>query len=147
MIDTDIWIGLFLLTAVLYLLKWFQCRNKNKVYRISADSLQRSKDVMLKVLPLVEDDSDHTLDASYLPYDKESVKSASKILAYYYWKKNQHTELNRVKNCFISLCRFQNRDLDQYAQERMQEREKVRLTREFECYITHSPFKASKNPE
>ncbi len=142
MLDTEIWVGLLSLTAILYLIKWMQSHKKSKVYRISPDSLRRSKEVLLRVLPLVEDGENETLDSTRLPYAKESVKSAAKILAYYYWKQNQHQELMRVKNCFISLSRFQNKDLDPDSQERLYTKEKQRLTREFNCYITHSPFKA-----
>jgi hypothetical protein len=142
--DMEIWIGLFALTAILYAAKWWQGNRKVTVYRISPQSLQRSKDVMLQVLPLVEDDKDSPLDLKRLPYSKESIKSAAKILAYYYWKENCHEELSRVKRCFISLSRFQNADLDPEARKRLQGGEKKRLTRELDYYLTHYPFKATK---
>ena len=142
--DMEIWIGLFALTAVLYVAKWWQGNRKVTVYRISPESLQRSKDVMLQVLPLVEDEQDSSLDAKRLPYSKENIKSAAKILAYYYWKENCHEELSRIKSCFISLARFQNADLDPAARRRLQEGEKKRLTRELDYYLTHYPFKATK---
>ncbi len=40
---------------------------KNTVYRISADSLKRSKEVMLTVLPLVEDGEEGPIDSCRLP--------------------------------------------------------------------------------
>lgn len=142
--DLEIWIGLFALTAVLYAAKWWQGNRKVTVYRISPQSLERSKEVMLQVLPLVEDEQDSPLDAKRLPYSKESVKSAAKILAYYYWKENCSEELRRVKNCFVSLARFQNGDLDPDARKRLAASEKKRLTRELDYYLTHYPFKATK---
>lgn len=142
-IDWEIWAGLLALTAILYLLKWVQSRRKTKVYRVSADSLKRSQQVLLLVLPLVEDGDDSLIDESRLPYPKENVKSAAKILAYYYWKENRLEELSRVKNCFIALSRFQRDDLDEDLRQKQAEREEAKLVREYECYLTHSPFKSS----
>lgn len=136
--DTDFWLGLIALTCALYLLKWFQGRRKVTVYRVSPASLRRSKDVMLRVLPLVEDGRDCPLDETSLPCDKTTIKSAAKILAYHFWKEKQHEELARTKLCFVSLARFQNRDLDAEARERLLARERERLVREFDCYLTHS---------
>ncbi|MEF2232356.1 MAG: hypothetical protein V3571_15595 [Pseudodesulfovibrio sp.] len=144
MLDTEVWIGLFVLTALLYSVKWWQGSRKVKVYRISPQSLERSKDVMLKVLPLVEDGKESPLDSSRLPYTKESVKSAAKILAYYYWKENRPEELSRVKHCFVSLSRFQSKTEDDELRFRRAVQEKKRLTRELDYYLTHYPFKARK---
>ena len=144
MLDTEIWVGLFVLTAVLYGIKWWQGTRKVKVYRISPQSLERSKEVMLKVLPLVEDEKQSPLDLNRLPYSKESVKSAAKILAYYYWKENRPEELSRVKNCFISLARFQAKLEDEEHRMRKAAVEKKRLQRELDYYLTHYPFKARK---
>lgn len=144
-LDKEIWIGLLALTALLYSLKFIQGRSKKTVYRISPESLERSKQVLLKVLPMVEtDDQQSLIDDRRLPCSKENVKSAAKILAYYYWKKDQHTELMRVKNVFISLSRFQDMDIDMEAQARRLNKEKKRLTREFEHFMAHSPFNAGK---
>lgn len=144
-LDFEIWAGILTLTAILYLIKYLQSRKKQVVYRISPDSLDRAKKVMLAVLPLVEDeDNASLLDERRLPYSKEQVKNAAKILAYYYWKKNKPAELSRIKNVFISLARFQNTDLDMEAQARVMSREQVRLTREFELYMTHSPLKTGR---
>lgn len=144
MIDTEIWIGILALTAILYGFKWLQSRRKVKVYRISPDSLERSKKVMLQVLPLVESEGEGPLDEIKLPYPKDHVKSAAKILAYYYQRENRLEELGRVKNCFVSLSRFQNRDSDPDLQEKRAEREKIRLTNELNCFLTHSPHKNGK---
>jgi len=144
MIDMEIWVGLLALTVILYGLRFIQCRSKRKVYRVSAQSLQRSKDVMLAVLPLVEDGRDEPLDETRLPYPKENVKSAAKILAYYFFKEEQLAELERVKNCYVALSRFQNRDLAPETRERRVERDKERLTRELHCFMTHSPFRSGK---
>lgn len=142
--DMEIWIGMVALTAILYVAKWWQGNRKITVYRISPQSLERSKEVLLRVLPLVEDDNDSLLDASRLPYTKDSIKSAAKILAYYYWKENRSEELCRVKHCFIALSRFQNRDLDTDARQRLLKSEMKRLTQEMDYYLTHYPFKATK---
>lgn len=145
-LDKEIWIGMVALTAILYMIKFFQSRCKRTVYRISPESLQRSKEVMMKVLPLVETGEDESalLDDRRLPCSKENIKSAAKILAYFYWKKDQHTELQRVKNVYISLARFQDVDMGLEDQARRLSSEKKRLTREFEHYMAHSPFSAGK---
>jgi len=136
--DADTLVLLGAGTGALFMLKWLMGRRKVKVYRISPGSLKRSKDVMLRVLPLVEDGAGHPLDDTVLPCDKTTIKSAAKILAYHFWKERQHEELDRVKQCFVSLSRFQNRDLDPEARERLQDRERTRLVREFDCFIAHA---------
>ncbi|MFH1914594.1 MAG: hypothetical protein ABIK45_10005 [Pseudomonadota bacterium] len=138
MMDADTWILLGAGTGTLFLLKWFIGRRKVTVYRISPGSLKRSKDVMMRVLPLVEDGAEHPLDETCLPCDKTTVKSAAKILVYHFWKEKQHEELARTKQCFIALSRFQNRDLDPEARERLQSRERGRLVSEIECFLTHA---------
>jgi len=144
-LDKEIWLGILALTALLYSMKFFQGRSKKTVYRISPESLDRSKQVVLRMLPMVEsDDQQSLLDDRRLPCSKENIKSAVKILAYYYWRKDQHTELMRVKNVFISLCRFQDIDMDLDSQARRLSKDKKRLTREFEHYMAHSPFNAGK---
>ncbi|WP_419786536.1 hypothetical protein [Pseudodesulfovibrio sp.] len=142
MFDSEVWIVLFVLTAILYSIKWWQGSRKVKVYRISQQSLERSKEVMLKVLPLVEDGEECVLDCSRLPYAKDTVKSAAKILAYYYWKENCPEELGRVKRCFVSLGRFQRRAEDEDHTIRLATREKKQLNREMDYYLTHYPFRA-----
>lgn len=141
-LDWEIWAGLLLLTVILYGFKYLQSRRKTTVYRISEDSLKRSQQVLLQVLPLVEGSDGGLLDDNHLPYPKENVKSAAKILAYYYWKKHRLEELSRVKNCFIALSRFQNIDIDDDIRHKRAKQEESKLIREYECYITHSPFKA-----
>lgn len=143
-LDMEIWVGILALTAVLYFIKFLQSQNKRTVYRISPASLKRSKEVMLKVLPLIEDDEVTLLDERRLPYPKDNIKSAAKILAYFYWKKDQQTELMRVKHAYISLARFQNTDMELETQAQKLAKEQKRLTREFECYIAHSPFNDGK---
>lgn len=148
--DKELWAGLLSLTALLYFLRWLQARRKVKVYRISPESLERSRDVMRQVLPLIEDNgvdeeaSGEIIAASRLPFPKDNVKSAAKILAYYYYKEKRHEELMRVKNCFLALARFQSDDLDEDARERLRKREEHKLTREFECYLTTAPFRTGK---
>lgn len=137
-IPGDLWVGLAVLTLLLYTIKWIQGRKKNTIYRISPESLKRSKRVMLGVLPLLENNAQGVLDEERLPYPKENIKSAAKILAYFYWKENRQEELMRVKNCFIGLARFQNPDLELETREKRLARDRKKLTREFECYITHS---------
>jgi len=145
MLDMELWIGIIGLTILLYGLKWFVThRRKVKVYRISPQSLQRSKEVMVAVLPLVEDGESFPLDDARRPYPKEDIKSAAKIMAYYFWRKKKHDELKRVKNCFIAISRFQDSSLDLETQERAASREKKQLARELDYYMTHSPFNVSK---
>jgi len=145
-IDKELWGAIIALTAILYGIKWLIGRRKVKVYRISPKSLERSKRVILRVLPLTEDGDHFPLDDQRLPYPKDNVKSAAKILAYYYWKENRQEELMRIKACFIALSRFQSTDLETDTREKKASRDKKRLTREFECYITHSssPHNANK---
>lgn len=148
--DSELWAGLFALTVILYILRWVQTRSKKKVYRISPESLERSRAVMLKVLPLVEDDgvgeegSGEFIDIHVLPFPKDNIKSAAKILAYYYYKENRHEDLMRVKRCFLALSRFQSAEVDSDARERMRDREMKKLTREFECYLTSTSTRDCK---
>jgi len=144
-IDYDIWIGIFFLTGALYLINHMRNRDKRTVYRISPDSLQRSKKVMMSVLPILEDpEEDSIIDQRKLAYPKDNIKSAAKILAYYYWTKKQPEELSRVQNAFISLSRFQNSMMNSEDQSREMMREKKSNTREFEDYLSRSPFSVRK---
>jgi hypothetical protein len=145
MLDTNIWLGVIVLTILLYTFKWWLGRSRKvKVYRVSPESLKRAKEVVVGVLLLVEDGENFPLDERRLLYPKEDVKSAAKIMAYYFWKKRRHDELSRVKNCFVSLARFQDTGLDLEAQERRAARERARLERELNYYMTHSPFNARR---
>ncbi|WP_272701057.1 hypothetical protein [Desulfovibrio sp. Fe33] len=145
MLDMDIWLGVIVLTILLYGIKWWHgSRRRVKVYRISPESLKRSREVLVGVLPLVEDGENFPLDRQQLAYPKEDIKSAAKIMAYYFWKKRRHDELARIRNCFVSLSRFQDGALDLEAQERQASRERGRLEREFNHYMTHSPFNAKR---
>ncbi|WP_319583129.1 hypothetical protein [uncultured Pseudodesulfovibrio sp.] len=145
MLDMNIWLGVIVLTVLLYTFKWWMGRSRKvKVYRISPQSLKRAKEVVVGVLPLVEDGENFPLDERRLIYTKEDVKSAVKIMAYYFWKKRRHDELSRVKNCFVSLARFQDTDLDLEAQERKASRERTQLERELNYYMTHSPFRVRR---
>jgi hypothetical protein len=145
MLDMNIWLGMIILTILLYSFKWWVGRSRKvKVYRVSPESLKRAKEVVVGVLPLVEDGETFPLDRRRLLYDKEDVKSAAKIMAYYFWKKRRHEELTRVKNCFVSLARFQDTGLDLEAQERKAARERAQLERELNYYMTHSPFSAKR---
>ncbi|MGE4423951.1 MAG: hypothetical protein AB7D39_16760 [Pseudodesulfovibrio sp.] len=141
----NIWFGVIVLTVLLYCFKWWLGRSRKvKVYRVSPQSLKRAKEVVVGVLPLVEDGENFPLDERRLAYSKEDIKSAAKIMAYYFWKKRQHDELSRVKNCFVSLARFQDNGLDLESQERRASRERARLERELNYYMTHSPFNARR---
>ena len=145
MTDSQLWTGLILLTILLYALKWWHdTARRIKVYRVSPESLKRSQQVMVAVLPLIEDGHDNPIDRSRLRYTTEDVKSAAKIMAYYFWLKRQHDELTRVKNCFVGIARFQDRELEEDARERQAERERKQLERELDYYMTHSPFNARK---
>ena len=140
MSDAEIWYGLIALTAVLYFMRWLQSRQKVKVYRISPQSLKKSKEVMVRVLPLVEDETDEPLDPDRLPYEKDAVKSASKILTYYYWRENQPEQMERVKKGFLGLSRFQSDELDFDARERLCAKELGRLQKEYDDYVSKPPF-------
>ncbi len=145
MLDMNIWLGVIALTILLYGTKWWHGRGRKvKVYRISPESLKRAKTVVLSVLLLVEDGESYPLDESRLAYTKEDIKSAAKIMAYYFWKKRRAEELARVKHCFVALSRFQDASLDLESQERRAAREHVRLERELNFYMTHSPFSARR---
>jgi hypothetical protein len=145
MLDTNIWLGVIVLTILLYIFKWWLGRSRKvKVYRVSPESLKRAKAVVVGVLFLVEDGENFPLDERRLAYPKEDVKSAAKIMAYYFWKKRRHDELSRVKHCFVSLSRFQDTGLDLEAQERRAARERAQLERELNYYMTHSPFNARR---
>ena len=145
MTDSQLWMGLILLTILLYLLKWWHDKARRiKVYRVSPESLKRSNQVMMAVLPLIEDGKDTLIDRNRLRYPKEDVKSAAKIMAYYFWLKRQHDELTRVKHCFVSIARFQDENLEDETRERQAVRERRQLERELEYYMTHSPFNARK---
>ncbi len=141
MIDNMFWLYLLGATGILYALNWLvSTRRARKVYRISEDSLKVSKQVMLKVLPLVEEEGEDSLDIATLSISKDSVKSAAKILAYFYLKGEKQDDYIRVRNCFIALSRFQNQELKPKSIKRCMAREKRRLTREFNGYIARSPF-------
>lgn len=145
MLDMNIWLGVIVLTILLYGIKWWHGRSRKvKVYRISPESLKRAKEVVVSVLSVVEDDENFPLDEKRLPYAKEDVKSAAKIMAYYFWRKRRQEELTRIKQCFVALSRFQDASLDLEAQERRAARERVRLQRELDFYMTHSPFTARR---
>lgn len=139
--DKDVWLALIGLTILLYGIKWLLNSKRQKIYRVSPDVLRQAKEVVLKVLPLVEDGQESPLSEYGLPYSRENVKSAVKILAYYFWRENLKEELERMKNCYISLSRFQNPDLEDNLTAKLVAREKERLTNEFEDYTTHSPFR------
>ncbi|WP_238528160.1 hypothetical protein [Pseudodesulfovibrio mercurii] len=142
----NIWLGVIVLTILLYGLKWWHGRGRKvKVYRVSPESLKRAKEVVVPVLALVEDGESFPLDEQRLVHSKEDVKSAAKIMAYYFWKKRRQEELARIKHCFVALSRFQDASLDLEAQERRSARERARLEREINFYLTHSPFSARRS--
>lgn len=144
-LDMDVWIGLIGLTCLLYIVKWFVGRKRTvRVYRVSPESLKRSKEVMLGLLPLVEDGGDLPLDRQQLRRTKDEIKSACKILAYYFFTKKQTEELERIKKAFVALSRFQDPNLDPETQERRMHREQRQLERELQFYMTHSPFNVKK---
>lgn len=144
-IDYDIWIGIFILTGILYLINHLRNRDKRTVYRISPDSLERSKKVIMSALPIIEDEKEsRIIDQRKLAYPKENIKSAAKILAYYYWTKKQPEELSRVQNAYIELSRFQNTMMSSDEQAREMMREKKANEREFTDYLNRSPFSVAK---
>lgn len=144
-LNMELWFGLIALTSLLYTLKWFLNRKRTvRVYRVSPESLKRSKEVMVPLLPLIEDGGQHPLDIARIPYSKEDVKSAAKILAYYFYTKKQQDELARVKYAFVAVSRFQDPTMDAETQEKRMLREHRQLERELQFYMTHSPFNVKK---
>jgi len=148
MLNTELWIAIIGATALLYVIKWFlDKKRKVKVYRISPKSLQRSKDVMMAVLPLVEDGGKYPLDSARLPYPRKDIKSAAKILIYYFWREKQYEELERIKGCYVAISRFQDQMSDTDSQERRAIRDKKILQRELDLYLTHEPFVVGKEKQ
>ncbi|WP_243544057.1 hypothetical protein [Pseudodesulfovibrio tunisiensis] len=141
MLYMDIWIPLFCLLGFLLILRALLNRKTVKVYRVSPASLRASRRVVMDVLPLVETGDDRSiLDIRELPHTKENIKSAVKILAYYFGKHRQSRDLIRVKTCYLSLSRFQECGLPDEEREQLAEEEKVQLLREFDFFITQTPF-------
>ncbi|WP_018124494.1 hypothetical protein [Desulfovibrio oxyclinae] len=107
MFDETIWIPAFALLGVLLIIRAAWKPVKGKRYVISEESLKASHKVAMEVLPLLESVQD-VRDTGELPYPKDKLKSALKILAYQFARNNQHEELTRIKNAFVQLSRFQN---------------------------------------
>lgn len=141
LMDNLIWVGLLGGTAALYLLNYILNRSsKQTVYRISNDSLAKSKQVMLRVLKLVEDEQNTPLDERLLPFEKEQIKSAGKILGYFYLSKRLSEDYRRVKDGYIALSRFQDLKLPENKQLDLMKKEAIHLRYEFEAYIRRSPM-------
>lgn len=138
-IDNTFWLYMVGGTAVLYGVNWMIGQKKHTVYRISNDSLSKSKQVMIRVLNLVEDGKKDPIDRRSLPFKEEHVKSAAKILAYYYLKKRLPEDYHRVKQGYISLSRFQESSLSPERQEAQMKRDARKLANEFNIYIKRSP--------
>lgn len=126
-------------TAALYGVNMLVGRKKHTVYRISNDSLAKSKQVMIRILKLVEDGKKTPLDERSLPFEREQIKSAGKILAYYYLKQRLHEDYKRVKEGFIALSRFQDVSQEPSRLEALMKRDEKKLTQEFNLYIRRSP--------
>lgn len=140
MIDNVFWLYLLGGTGILYAVNWFVSRrSKRTVYRISNDSLAKSKQVMIRLLNIVEDEKTTPLDERSLPFEREQIKSAAKILAYFYLKQRLPEDYRRVKAGFIALSRFQNMEHAELRQEAQMKKEAKQLKREFEIYIRRSP--------
>lgn len=134
--EYDIWIALFALMGVLLIIRTIMNKtNKRTVMRVNPDTVKASKDIILRVLPLVEDDSDSLRGIHVLPCDKERVKSAAKVMAYCFNRNSQYEELARVRRCFVNLARFQDDTLDEEERVRLAEREQKQLTREIDTYL------------
>ncbi len=140
MIDNMFWLYLLGGTGLLYALNYFVGRSKKRtVYRISKDSLAKSKQVMIRLLNMVEDGQTSPLDKNALPFETEQIKSAAKILAYFYLKQRLPEDYRRVKDGFIALSRFQDPEATEPKQESQMKRDAKKLRREFELYIRRSP--------
>lgn len=130
MLDNEVWIPIFAVTALILIVKLAWRPRRKKVIRVTPDSLKISRHVALQVLPLVEDESSHPIDEKLLPYPKEKVKSALKILAYQFTRSNQKDELHRIKKCYIELARFQDLELAGENVDSICTRERARLDSE-----------------
>lgn len=108
MLDTSLWIPLFALLGIALIVRFAWKPKPRKVLRISADSLEASRKLALQILPLVEESGSHPLDEGLLPCPKSRVKSALKILAHQFSRNGKQEELTRIRNCYVSLSRFQD---------------------------------------
>lgn len=134
--EYDIWIALFVLMGVLLIIRTIMNKtNKRTVMRVNPDTVKASKEIVMRVLPLVEDDSSSLRGIHVLPCDKERIKSAAKIMAYCFNRNNQYEELARIRRCFVNLSRFQDDTLDEDERVRLAEREQKQLTLEIDNYL------------
>ncbi len=134
--EYDIWIGLFALMGVLLIIRTIMTRkNKRKVMRVNPETVNASREIIMKVLPMVEDESTSLREMHSLPCEKDRVKSAAKIMAYCFNRNNQYEELARIRRCFVSLSRFQDDSLDEEERKRRAEREHSQLKREIDDYL------------
>lgn len=139
MFDNDLWIPLFALLGVAIIIKLAWKPRKRRILRISPESVEASRKVVIEVLPLVEGDADHPMDERMLPYPKDKIKSALKIVIYQLAHNRQKKELERVKNCYLGLARFQDLELAGENVAKMCESERERLCAEINRHILNAP--------
>lgn len=140
--ENMLWFFILAGTALLYGLNYFVSLSRKKtqtVYRISNESLAKSKQVMIRLLKLVEDGQNTVLDERSLPFQKDDIKSAGKILGFFYLRQRLPEDYQRVKEGFIALSRFQDIELPPNKLEALMKRDAAKLKLEFEAYIRRSP--------
>ncbi|GAB7022082.1 hypothetical protein [Salidesulfovibrio brasiliensis] len=139
MLDNDLWIPLFALMGLALVIKFAWRPKKRKILRISPASVQASRKVAIEVLPLVEGDADHPMDERLLPYPKDRIKSALKILIYQFAHTKQSGELERVKNCYVGLARFQDLEMLGENAVKVCASERERLSADIHRYLMNAP--------
>lgn len=133
----DIWFILFALMGLLMIFVTIMKRGKKqKILRVSPRSIDASRGITVRYLPLVEDDQDTLLNEHSLPCNKEQIKSALKVMAYCFSRKRKHQDLARIKRAYISLHRFQEGDLMDEEVIAAAQREKKYLVRDIEDYLS-----------
>ncbi|WP_147822293.1 hypothetical protein [Salidesulfovibrio onnuriiensis] len=136
--DFDMWVALGGLLGVLLVVRAIvgKLQKKHKVLRVSERTIEASRGIAVRYLPMVEDNKDSLIDIMELPCDKQQIKSALKVMAYCFTRKRKHQDLARIKSAFVALHRFQDGDLtDQYTINAAA-REKERLVNEIEDYLS-----------
>lgn len=133
----DLWIGLFALMGALLLARAIvsKVKGKRKVLRVSPETIEASKGIVVKYLPLVEDNSKGLRDILDLPCEKRQVKNALKVMAYCFTRQRQHKELTRVRDAFVALHRFQDGNLKDERIISAAKKERRRLTQEIKDYL------------
>lgn len=138
MFEETFWIPVFALLGVLLIIRAVWKPAKGKRYVISEESLKNSHKIAMEVLPLLESAQD-VRDVAELPYPKEKLKSALKILAYQFARNTQHEELARIKKAFVQLSRFQDLERAGGRAEALCEKESSELAADINRHLLTVP--------